>query len=99
MTDQNGVVIESASHIGNVNPIRYRGYYYDTETKLYYLKTRYYDPEICRFVTIDDVDYVDPNGNSSVDFVVGINKIGTGITYTKNNIRYYNGNYHFFFLH
>ncbi len=59
VTDQNGVVIESASHIGNINPIRYRGYYYDTETKLYYLKTRYYDPEICRFVTIDDVDYAE----------------------------------------
>ena len=61
MTDQNGVVIESASHIGNVNPIRYRGYYYDTETKLYYLKTRYYDPEVGRFISIDSIDYVDPD--------------------------------------
>lgn len=36
--------------IGNINPIRYRGYYYDTETGLYYLQTRYYDPEIGRFI-------------------------------------------------
>ena len=43
-----------------MNPFRYRGYYYDTETGLYYLKTRYYDPEIGRFITIDDTSYLDP---------------------------------------
>lgn len=36
-----------------------RGYYYDTETKLYFLKTRYYDPEVGRFITIDDISYID----------------------------------------
>ncbi len=49
-----------SQHIGNLNPYRYRGYYYDTETGLYYLKTRYYDPVTCRFVTIDDLQYIDP---------------------------------------
>ena len=47
--------------LGTLNPFRYRGYYYDTETGLYYLQTRYYDPEIGRFVTIDDVAYLDPD--------------------------------------
>ena len=42
--------------IANLNPIRYRGYYYDTETGFYYLNSRYYDPEICRFVNADDSD-------------------------------------------
>ena len=56
-----GSKITDAGHIGSLNPIRYRGYYYDTETKLYFLKTRYYDPELCRFVTIDDTAYLDPN--------------------------------------
>ena len=42
------------------NPIRYRGYYYDEDTNLYYLKSRYYDPEIGRFITIDDIGYLDP---------------------------------------
>lgn len=37
-----------------------RGYYFDTETKLYFLKTRYYDPEVGRFITIDDISYIDP---------------------------------------
>ena len=51
---------KQATHIGNLNPIRYRGYYYDVETGLYFLKTRYYDPQICRFITIDDIQYLDP---------------------------------------
>ena len=51
---------ESDTFVGNINPFRYRGYYYDTTLKLYYLKTRYYDPEIGRFVTIDDVSYLAP---------------------------------------
>lgn len=42
-----------ASTLGTQNPFRYRGYVYDTETELYYLKTRYYDPEVCRFVHAD----------------------------------------------
>ena len=42
--------------IGYINPIRYRGYYYDTETGLYYLNARYYDPEVSRFINADDTD-------------------------------------------
>ena len=37
------------------NPFRYRSYYYDTETNLYYLNSRYYDPEIGRFINIDEI--------------------------------------------
>ena len=39
--DVNGNVITDTAHIGNLNPFRYRGYFYDRETGLYYLKTRY----------------------------------------------------------
>ena len=39
--------------IANANPLRYRGYYYDTETEYYYLQSRYYDPSICRFINSD----------------------------------------------
>ncbi len=46
--------------IATKNPIRYRSYYYDDETELYYLKSRYYDPEVGRFITIDDISYLDP---------------------------------------
>lgn len=43
------------SHIANINPIRYRGYYYDVETGFYYLNSRYYDPAIGRFINADGV--------------------------------------------
>ncbi|MCL2822161.1 MAG: RHS repeat-associated core domain-containing protein, partial [Firmicutes bacterium] len=39
---------------------RYRGYYYDTEIELYYLKSRYYDSETGRFVNADDFSYLNP---------------------------------------
>ncbi len=55
-----GADITDANHIGNLNPFRYRGYYYDTETGLYFLKTRYYDPEVGRFITIDSISYIEP---------------------------------------
>ena len=45
----------------SINPIRYRSYYYDSETNLYYLKSRYYDPETGRFITIDDTSYLAPD--------------------------------------
>ncbi len=45
--------------IATINPFRYRGYYYDCETGLYYLNSRYYDPEIGRFINIDEISIVD----------------------------------------
>ena len=51
--DGSGNAITSAGHIGNINPMRYRGYYYDTETGLYYLQSRYYDPVVGRFISPD----------------------------------------------
>ena len=42
-----------ATTLGTLNPLRYRGYVYDTETELYYLQSRYYDPQIGRFLDAD----------------------------------------------
>ena len=44
--------------IGNINPFRYRGYYYDTEIAKYYLQSRYYDPITGRFVNGDEIAYI-----------------------------------------
>ena len=56
LLDGNGRDISGdVTHIGNKNPIRYRSYYYDTESELYYLQSRYYDPETCRFINADKV--------------------------------------------
>ena len=58
--DANGQQNFSTTFIGNVNPIRYRGYYYDTETGLYYCLTRYYNPSWCRWISPDSIEYLDP---------------------------------------
>ena len=51
--DGNDAQITDASHFAIVNPFRYRGYVYDNETGFYYLQSRYYDPEIGRFINAD----------------------------------------------
>ena len=42
-----------ASTLGTIQPFRYRGYVYDVETELYYLRSRYYNPELNRFINTD----------------------------------------------
>ncbi len=44
--------------LGEINPFRYRGYFYDTDMGLYYLQTRCYDPEFGRFINMDGIDKV-----------------------------------------
>ena len=52
--DGNPVSPNNTYHVGNVNSIRYRGYYYDTETGRYYCQGRYYDPEVGRWINADN---------------------------------------------
>ncbi len=58
----NGTANTSSAFIGNINPLRYRGYYYDTDTGLYYLQSRYYDPAIGRFINADTYTTTDADG-------------------------------------
>ena len=55
------------SSIAKTNPFRYRGYYFDTETSLYYLQTRYYDPEVGRFINADAFTSTDISGALSAN--------------------------------
>ena len=55
-----------ADTLGQQNPFRYRGYYYDSETQFYYLNSRYYDPEVGRFINSDNV--VAEIGNSALGY-------------------------------
>jgi len=48
--------------IAEINPYRYRGYYFDTETGLYYLQSRYYDPEVGQFINADEASYIYADG-------------------------------------
>ena len=52
----NCTVLYNSSGLADINPFRYRGYYYDSETGFYYLNSRYYDPEIRRFINADDLE-------------------------------------------
>ena len=52
--------VSGDTSLGIQNPFRYKGYYYDVETNLYYLLSRYYDPSCGRFISPDSIDYLDP---------------------------------------
>ena len=73
ITDSSGAVVASYSYdpwgkvtsvsgsnlaIANLNPFRYRSYYYDDDIGMYYLQSRYYNPEVGRFINCDDVNYI-----------------------------------------
>jgi len=62
-------IITDVNGIGSLNPLRYRGYYFDDETGLYHLSTRYYDPETGRFINADDITILD----ESRDNINGLN--------------------------
>ena len=48
-----GKILDATGSMAAINPLRYRGYYYDTETGFYYLQSRYYDPVNHRFINAD----------------------------------------------
>ena len=68
-----GNPVTDPTHVANLNPFRYRGYFYDTETGLYYLQSRYYDAQVGRFVNGD--------GQLNTDTVLGNNLF----VYSENN--------------
>lgn len=51
-------IYDSGCPLYNVNPITYRGYYYDNDLGLYYLQSRYYNPELCRFISADSFKFI-----------------------------------------
>jgi len=53
--------------VATANPLRYRGYYYDSETCMYYLQSRYYDPDLGRFISADDFDCLTTSNFFSVN--------------------------------
>ena len=74
--------ITGDTEIAELNPIRYRSYYYDSETEWYYLNTRYYSPELCRFINADEYVYTGQDVVSCNMFVYcsndPINKLDLG---------------------
>ena len=73
--DEDGRDITDQNHVGIVNPYRYRSYRYDEETELYYLNSRYYNPEWGRFLNAD-----------GIIFDIGANILGHNLyAYCANN--------------
>ena len=58
-----GKLLSSSGAMASINPIRYRGYYFDGDTGLYYVSSRYYAPEIARFINADDIDLLGANSD------------------------------------
>ena len=52
--DPYGNIRSATGEMAEENPFRYRSYYYDTETGFYYVSSRYYDPEIARWINADN---------------------------------------------
>ncbi len=53
--------------VANLNPFVYKGYFFDEETKWYYLKSRYYDPSIRKFINADDINYLEPESLTGIN--------------------------------
>ena len=51
--DPYGQIQQTTGSMAQINPLRYRGYYYDSDTEFHYLQSRYYDAAICRFINAD----------------------------------------------
>ena len=64
---------EESRKIAEINPLRYRGYYYDNETGYYYLQSRYYDPDLGRFISADDFNYLNTNNKLSINAYIYCN--------------------------
>ncbi len=85
-------VDNSAINLGTINPLRYRGYYYDQETGLYYLQSRYYDPTVGRFINADVLlDTESISGFNLFSYcgscpIICLDRLGYGKTY----VIYYN---------
>ena len=59
------IIAQGGGELASANPIRYRGYYYDGETGLYYLGSRYYDPQVRRFINADGAAFATFNTYSN----------------------------------
>lgn len=84
------VTYSTNSNLANINPYRYRSYYYDSESKFYYCNSRYYNPEICRWINADNINYLDYSSINGVNLYAycGNNSImhedSNGYDYTTN---------------
>ena len=77
------IIGEMKDTIGVNNPMRYKGYYYDSETQMYYCKSRYYNPGFCRWISGDSEKYIDTETPLGLNLFIYcrniLNKIEQGV--------------------
>ena len=83
--DANGDTNTSTTFIGNINPIRYKGYYYDVETGYFWLSSRYYSPELCRFIQPAEVSSLNPSSINGLNLYSYANNNPIGIAYSSSS--------------
>lgn len=72
------------SFVGNVNPFRYKGYYYDMETGLAMVGQRYYSPELCRFIQPADISSLNPRSINGLNPYSYANNNPISIAYSSS---------------
>ena len=87
--DENGQKSINEKSLCNLNPFRYKGYFYDVETQLFYCNSRYYSPELCRWISPDIIEYLDPSS---------INGLNPYCYCHNNTIMYYDSSGHIAFF-
>lgn len=81
VTDEYGEEITDMSHIGHKNPYRWKSYYYDVDTGLYLIGSRYYNPETGRFLQSMDIAAIDENSISELIGYVNSNRYTATLAY------------------
>ena len=82
--DKNKEENKAKNFIGNMNPIRYKGYYYDIETNLFLITSRYYSPKLGRFIQPADVSSLKPSSINGLNLYSYANNNPIGIAYSSS---------------
>ena len=60
-------------YVSYFNPFVYKGYYYDSETQFYWVSSRYYSPELCRWLSPYSIEYLEPQSINGLNLYVYCN--------------------------
>ena len=84
--DKNKEENKAKNFIGNMNPIRYKGYYYDIETNLFLITSLYYSPELGRFIQPADLSSLNPSSINGLNLYSYANNNPIGIAYSNSGV-------------
>jgi len=80
------VIYAQNTALAEDNPIRYRGYYFDVDTGLYCINSRYYSPEWRRFISPDQIGALNPNAANGLNLYCYANNNPVGVAYSSSGV-------------